>query len=205
MQDVSKNYYSYQTLFNATFRLPYYSIKQKVIVIGDWGILTDVGFKKGYTDIMPCLLGKVQEDPSISMTIFTGDMAYDLKGDKYYNMLKYISTITSKMVFMVTPGNHDTLYHNDTFQLFTFTFYTPQWKQYRNYFYTIQNSHLLFLSYNPEHKVYGDKKQDRIKKNSSDILQHELTEEIQKNIRENFFPIVFSHYPIYCSDINDDI
>lgn len=59
MQDVSKNYYSYQTLFNATFRLPYYSIKQKVIVIGDWGILTDVGFKKGYTDIMPCLLGKV--------------------------------------------------------------------------------------------------------------------------------------------------
>lgn len=54
------------------------------------------------------------------------------------------------MVFMVTPGNHDTLYHNDTFELFTYTFYSPQWKQYLNYYYTIQNNHLLFLSYDPE-------------------------------------------------------
>ena len=72
---------------------------------------------------------------------------------------------------MVTPGNHDTLYHNDTFELFTYTFYSPQWKQYLNYYYTIQNNHLLFLSYDPEMEAYDFKKSDRIKKNiSKDIL-----------------------------------
>lgn len=32
------------------------------------------------------------------------------------------------MVFMVTPGNHDTVYHADTFELFTASFYSPLWR-----------------------------------------------------------------------------
>jgi hypothetical protein len=50
---------------------------------------------------------------------------------------------------MVTPGNHDTLYHADSFELFTLSFYNPQWHQYYNYFYTLQLDKIAFISYNP--------------------------------------------------------
>ena len=49
------------------------------------------------------------------LILFTGDIAYDLSGDKYYSMLKYIDVITAKIVFMVIPGNHDTQHYGDTF------------------------------------------------------------------------------------------
>lgn len=53
------------------------------------------------------------------MLLFTGDMGYDLQGPHYRSMLNMIAEISSKMVFMVIPGNHDTLYHDDTFELFS--------------------------------------------------------------------------------------
>jgi len=53
------------------------------------------------------------------------------------------------MVFMVTPGNHDTLHHADTFDLFVNSFHTPMWEDYFSYFYTFQLGKILFISYNP--------------------------------------------------------
>lgn len=83
------------------------------------------------------------------MVLFTGDLAYDLQGPKYYSMLKYLQPLTSQVAFVATPGNHDTLYHEDTFVLFTKSFYTPQWREYFNYFNNIKIGNLLFISYNP--------------------------------------------------------
>ena len=42
-------------------------------------------------------------------------MAYDLQGPHYRSMLKLISSFSSRIAFMVTPGNHDTLKHADTY------------------------------------------------------------------------------------------
>ena len=47
------------------------------------------------------------------MAIFLGDIAYDFFGDKYKSMLKYMQPMTSRICFMATPGNHDTIHHED--------------------------------------------------------------------------------------------
>lgn len=49
----------------------------------------------------------VEANPDLKLILFLGDIAYDLIGDKYISMLKYIEPLTSRMAFMVTPGNHD--------------------------------------------------------------------------------------------------
>lgn len=68
---------------------------------------------------MPCLITQLNQNTNIVLIIFTGDLAYDLQGPKYYSMLKYIQPLTSQLTLMAIPGNHDTLYHADTFLLFT--------------------------------------------------------------------------------------
>lgn len=98
---------------------------------------------------MPCLLKKIEQNKEIILLIFTGDIAYDLQGPKYYSMLKYIEPISSKIAVIAAPGNHDTLYHADTFKLYTKSFYTPQWRQHQNYFNKIQIGRILFVFYNP--------------------------------------------------------
>ena len=55
------------------------------------------------------------QNSNIKMLLFTGDMAYDLQGPHYRSMFKTIEPISSRLVFMVTPGNHDTLKHADTY------------------------------------------------------------------------------------------
>ena len=47
------------------------------------------------------------------MAIFLGDIAYKLQGDQYISMLKYMQPMTSRICFMATPGNHDTVHHKD--------------------------------------------------------------------------------------------
>ena len=61
------------------------------------------------------------------MLLFTGDIAYDLQGPHYRSMFKTIQLFSSQIVFMVTPGNHDTIKHADTYELFTESFYMPRW------------------------------------------------------------------------------
>ena len=147
--------YEKLVLFKGTFRLPVMggARAMDVIVIGDWAVLTQIGLDKGYVNVLPCLMQQVSENQDIRMVVFTGDMAYDLQGKFYRPMLEMISELSSKMAFMVTPGNHDTLYHADTFELFTESFYTPRWKDYYNYFFTLQLGRVVFISYNPEIQV----------------------------------------------------
>ena len=45
----------------------------------------------------------------LRFVIFFGDIGYVFIGEKYISMLKYIEPLTSRMAFMTTPGNHDTL------------------------------------------------------------------------------------------------
>lgn len=111
--------YAHTTLFTGSLRLPYYESSFQAVVIGDWGQITEIGRKKGYVDPMQCLLKKIEENLNIVMVIFTGDIAYDLQGPKYESMLAYLQPVTSRLVFFATPGNHDTLYHADTFVLYT--------------------------------------------------------------------------------------
>ena len=40
------------------------------------------------------------------------------------------------MVWISTPGNHDTAYHDDSFMLVTESFRDPLWNDYHNYLFT---------------------------------------------------------------------
>jgi hypothetical protein len=62
--------------------------------------------------------------------------------------------MTSKMAFMVSPGNHDVLKHKDIYKLFILSFYSPQWSDYFLYFYSFKIKNTVFLSYNPDRNVY---------------------------------------------------
>lgn len=84
------NGYTTVELFKGEFRLPYYNNIFQSIVIGDWGKLTKVAEDKGYAHVLPCLVSKINENKDIVFAIFTGDLAYDLQGPKYYAMLKHI-------------------------------------------------------------------------------------------------------------------
>jgi hypothetical protein len=66
-------------------------------------------------------------------------------------MLIHIEPITSQIIWLVTPGNHDTVYHEDSLELFIQSFYTPMWYDYFNYFSLteLKNQKLVILSYNP--------------------------------------------------------
>lgn len=71
------------------------------------------------------MVAAIESDPAIVLVLFLGDLAYDIIGEKYIAMLKYIQPITSRICFMVTPGNHDYIYHEDSFELFAETFLSP--------------------------------------------------------------------------------
>lgn len=38
--------------------------------------------------------------------LFGGDLAYDFEGQMYIKMLKYLQPLTSRIVTIVSPGNH---------------------------------------------------------------------------------------------------
>mgnify|MGYP001019864511 CR=1 FL=1 len=98
----------------------------KSMVIGDWGLL-DNETKTKYYDVFPCLQRGI-EDSRVVMMMFLGDLAYELTDDncqKYRSMMEAIENFTSVVPFMVSPGNHDT--RNQSYQLFTNTFFTPYW------------------------------------------------------------------------------
>ena len=57
------------------------------------------------------MMASLQADPEISLVIFLGDLAYDFVGEKYFRMLVKMQPLTSRVCFMVTPGNHDYIYH----------------------------------------------------------------------------------------------
>ena len=94
--------------------------------IGDWGqISKDLIDERGYVPILDCVMKKVKENELISGVTFVGDLGYDLEGDLYTSMLKYIEPLTKGMVWIGIPGNHDTTYHDDNFVLYTESFLTP--------------------------------------------------------------------------------
>lgn len=57
---------------------------------------------------------------------------------------------------MATPGNHDYIYHEDSFELFAETFLSPEWSKYYDFYYTFILGDVLFINYVPENVVYGD-------------------------------------------------
>ena len=62
---------------------------------------------------------------------------------------------------------------------------------------------MVITAYNPEVSVYPSKKVDRLRKDLSGIFRDEFSEGVIEDIRNNYFSMAFSHYPIYCSDIHD--
>ena len=110
-RDVSQQKIS---LFSGTFRpIPKNaSVPISSFSLGDWGQVEE---DSGIIEILPGLLSHLEKDPSIVMVLFLGDLAYDFIGEKYFSMLEYIEPITSRICFMATPGNHDYVYHEDSF------------------------------------------------------------------------------------------
>ncbi len=48
------------------------------------------------------------------MLIFGGDLAYDFEGIMYIDILKYLQPLTSQIPIICAPGNHDSVYHEDS-------------------------------------------------------------------------------------------
>lgn len=110
--------------------------KFRALVLGDWGLL-DNRTREIYYDIFPCLL-KTIEDSQIVMTLFMGDLGYELtdeNGVRYKQSLQALEPVTSIMPFMLSPGNHDT--QNSTYHLFAESFFSPYWETNYNYFYAM--------------------------------------------------------------------
>ena len=49
-QDVTSEYQVVH-LFNGTFRVPKMGRRMDIVVIGDWGVITEMGEKKGYRHV----------------------------------------------------------------------------------------------------------------------------------------------------------
>ena len=81
----------------------------KFITLGDWGQIDQS--KTETLPNMPYLKDFIDNDIDIKMIVFLGDIAYDFNREKYKPMLKYIEPITSRIAFMVSPGNHEYVYH----------------------------------------------------------------------------------------------
>lgn len=50
--------------------------------------------------------------------ILLGDLAYDLEGQTYINFFKEIEQISRRIVILFTPGNHETIKHEDLFYIY---------------------------------------------------------------------------------------
>lgn len=91
----------------------------------------------------------MEEDKSIVLVLFLGDLAYDLVGEKYRDILIYLQPLLSRVCFMATPGNHDYVYHADSFELFAETFLSPEWSKYYDFYYNFVLGDVLFINYVP--------------------------------------------------------
>jgi len=97
------------------------------------------------------MLKNLKDNKQLGLLIFGGDLAYDFEGQMYIDMLKYLQPLTSSIVTIVTPGNHESVYHEDSLELFVESFYSPMWYKYFNYFSVIglESHKLVFVSYDP--------------------------------------------------------
>jgi hypothetical protein len=69
----------------------------------------------------------------------------------YIQMLQYLQPITSSIPIIATPGNHESVYHEDSLELYVESFYSPMWHKYFNYFsfIGIEAHKLVIVSYDP--------------------------------------------------------
>jgi hypothetical protein len=131
--------------------------------------------------------------------IHTGDFAYNVeskngkKGDDYFNAFSKIST---KMPYIVTPGNHEVY---DNFKLFNYRFQMPgatngiQTKRAANYYSFIANG-VYFVTINWDYvfEPGSDRSKEVFSWLSADLAKNAANAEIQ-------YRVFFSHKPFYCT------
>jgi hypothetical protein len=150
---------------------------KEILVMGDWGEIGEEGEKKGYVPTLPSMINHLEGNPRVCLALFMGDLAYDFRGTKYFSMLRYIQSITSRVAFMVTPGNHDYVYHEDAFELFAETFLSPFWEKNFNLYYSLVLADVMFISYNPEEIIYKESDQEEINVNALKAIKKDFPQE----------------------------
>lgn len=135
-------------------------------------------------------------------------MAYDLESDNCQRgdeWMRNISTFTSAWPFLVAPGNHDSG-NNTHFDYMKYSFPSPQLAQYNteSEYYNLYSFDLglaHYVSFHPYWIVYNKSTEDE-RKTLYNFMEQDLRKAYENRQKVPWI-IVFSHYPMYCSDPTD--
>ena len=85
-------------------------------VLGDWGLITNFSSQFNLSEpITDCLHVQTNQMENIRLLLLLGDLAYDLEGQTYVNFLTYLSDFSSRIAILMTPGNHESIRHEDIY------------------------------------------------------------------------------------------
>lgn len=106
-----------KTLFKSVLRSPDYADNElSMAVLGDWGLITNFSKQSKLSEpITNCLHIQTSQRENIRLLLLLGDLAYDLEGQTYVNFLTYLSDFSSQIVMLLTPGNHESIRHEDIY------------------------------------------------------------------------------------------
>jgi len=143
---------------------------------------------------------KIANDHSkpIDAIFHIGDLAYDLEkkaGKRGDDFMEAIQDIAANVPYMVTMGNHETM---NNFSNFNMRFQMPNFKSSQNHFYSVNIDNVHFVSIDLELPVL----QPELLVNVANWLEKDL-KEANANRAQRPWIIVYSHRPIYCSDMTE--
>ncbi|KAM3147385.1 hypothetical protein pb186bvf_000636 [Paramecium bursaria] len=177
-----------------------YTQTNKFLVFGD---MDSNWVKNTSKPTFDWLQNQISLNISYDSILFTGDLAYDLESDNCQRgdyFLRNLSSFTQRYPFMTAPGNHE-VGKNMQFDFYYYNFNNPwfaiQDKRYR--FYSFQMGLTYFIQYDPIDMIYNRADQSYVA-TQLDLMEQELQRVDRKKTP---WLIVFSHYPVYCSGLQD--
>lgn len=182
-----------QSEFVAPVMAPNVSISHgtRLLVLGDLGVLRSL--------TMPDLIKEVQSIPGYDAILHVGDLAYDLHdlgGGRAEQFLNLIHPLSSRVPYMVCPGNHEAA---QNFSLYKSLFTMPnRWPtDTENLFYSFDIGLVHVVMYNTEVFFWPDSFGQSHMKRMFEWMKKDLE---AANARRNIVPwiVVVGHRPMYC-------
>jgi 3',5'-cyclic AMP phosphodiesterase CpdA len=161
----------------------------RLLLLGDLGVLRSLTIP----DLKTEMEGKIRYDA----ILHAGDLAYDLHdlgGRRAEQFLNLIHPLSSKVPYMVCPGNHEAA-HN--FSLYRSAFSMPGWETSENLYYSFDVGLVHVVMYNTEVFFWPDYFGQSHMKSMFEWMVSDLKE---ANARRNVIPwvVVVGHRPMYC-------
>lgn len=161
----------------------------RLLLLGDLGVLRSLTIP----DLKNEIEGKVRYDA----ILHAGDLAYDLHdlgGRRAEQFLNLIHPLSSKIPYMVCPGNHEAA-HN--FSLYRSAFSMPGWEASENLYYSFDIGLVHVVMYNTEVFFWPEYFGQSHMKSMFEWMVNDLK---AANARRSVVPwvVVVGHRPMYC-------